>query len=485
MLRVRFQKLVDMFDSVRVKLTLWHLGVLALTLIAFSAIVYALLRQSLYERLDAGLRAELRGMAATLERETAAGSSLRDAATRAQEERTIQRQATAVYDEEGRVIAERPTRSGKRARLPSLELIPEDDTYFYTITEEEDGGRDGRRVAVRRIEIEPSGARYLFAASQPLDRVVEELAEMRQTLLLAIPLALGLAGVGGWFLARRSLAPVVSMSEHARRIGAENLGERLPIANPRDELGRLASTFNELLARLDASFEQQRRFMADASHELRTPLSVIRTATAVALERESRTEGEYREAIDLVGDQARRLTRIVEDMFMLARADAGQRLLQRSDFYLEEVVSESARAAAVLGARKGVAVEMREAQEAPCSGDEGLLRQMFLNLLDNAVKHTPPGGSVSVLLERNNSHYSVAVADTGAGIPSDAQPHVFDRFFRADKARSRNESAAGGGAGLGLSIARWVAEAHGGSLELRHSDSSGSTFVATLPVERI
>jgi heavy metal sensor kinase len=469
-----------MIDSVRVKLTLWYLVVLALVLIAFSAVIYALLRQSLYERLDAGLRVEIRAMSAALDRELAAGATEQEAFTRVLEERTIQRQATAIYDIDGRALAERPTRSGKHARLPALQVVPADNTYFYTITEEEDGGRDGRRIGVRRVRSETNGTTYIYAVSQPLDRVVEELSSLQKNLLLAIPLALALAGGGGWFLARRGLGPVVSMSEQARRIGAANLGERLPIANPRDELGQLATTFNQLLERLDGSFEQQRRFMADASHELRTPLSVLRTTAAVALERE-RTGQEYRDALGLVGEQARRLTRIVEEMFTLARADAGQPSLQPSDFYLEEVVAESARAAAVLGARKGVVVEMEEAQESPCRGDEGLLRQMFLNLLDNAIKHTPPGGNVRVSLNRNNSHYTVAVADTGSGIPPDAQAHVFERFFRADKSRSQSESAAGSGAGLGLAIARWVAEAHGGTLELQLTSNTGSTFVATLP----
>ncbi len=469
-----------MIDSVRWKLTLWYLAVLALVLVAFSVVIYALLRQTLYERLEAGLRVEIRAMAAAVDRELALGATEQEAIKRAQEERTTQRQATAVYDINGRVIFERPTRSGKHARLPQLSLIPADDSYFYTITEEEDGGRDGRRIAVRRIQNGTRGTTYIYAASQPLDRVVEELSSLRKNLLLAIPLALALAGGGGWFLARRSLAPVVVMSERARRIGAANLDERLPIANPRDELGQLATAFNELLERLDDSFEQQRRFMADASHELRTPISILRTAAAVAVSRK-RNDVEYIEALELVGEQARRLTRIVEDMFTLARADAGQRTLQHSDFYLEEVVAESARAAAVLGASKGVAVEMEQAEESPCRGDEGLLRQMFLNLLDNAIKHTPTGGQVRVSLDRVNSHYLISVADTGTGIPPEAQGYVFERFFRADKSRSRTETSTGGGAGLGLAIARWVAEAHDGSLELKDTSATGSTFMATLP----
>jgi signal transduction histidine kinase len=183
-----------------------------------------------------------------------------------------------------------------------------------------------------------------------------------------------------------------------------------------------------------------------------------------------------------VGEQARRLARIVEELFTLARADAGQRAIERKSFYLDELVAETARAAGVLASRKGVLMECAPAPEAPFHGDEGLLRQMILNLLDNAIKHTPTGGRVRLSLEQRNSEYAVTVADTGAGVPVEAQPHIFRRFYRADKARSRAWVADGGGAGLGLSIAKWIAEAHDGRLELAHSDETGSTFVASFPL---
>jgi signal transduction histidine kinase len=279
------------------------------------------------------------------------------------------------------------------------------------------------------------------------------------------------------------------MSERARRIGAENLGERLPVVNPRDELGQLAATFNELLSRLDdaftrqqEAFEQQRQFMADASHELRTPLSVIRAASEVTLEEPDCEASEYREAMATVGEHARRLTRIVEDLFTLARADAGQREIERKSFYLDELVIETARAASVLALRKGVEMECAPAPEAPFNGDEGLLRQMILNLLDNAIKHTPAGGRIRLSLGRRDSEYAITVEDSGAGVPAEARPHIFRRFYRADKARSRAVAADGGGAGLGLSIARWIAEAHDGRLELARSDESGSAFIASFPL---
>ncbi|MEJ7618136.1 MAG: ATP-binding protein [Pyrinomonadaceae bacterium] len=298
-----------------------------------------------------------------------------------------------------------------------------------------------------------------------------------------MPLALALAGLGGFFLARKALAPVAAMSERARRIGAANLEERLPVANPRDELGGLAAAFNDLLARLDASFNQQRQFMADASHELRTPLSVMHTTAEVTLAQPRRAESDYRDALEMMDAQTRRLARVVEDMFTLARADAGRRPLYESNFYLDELINETARAARLLATRKGVSVEVVGAAETSFRGDEGLLRQMLLNLLDNAIRYTPAGGRVSVCFAPYDSMCEISVADSGTGIPAEAQTRIFERFFRADEARSRVEAAGASGAGLGLSIARWIAEAHDGRLELRRSDESGTLFVASLPID--
>jgi len=272
------------------------------------------------------------------------------------------------------------------------------------------------------------------------------------------------------------------MTEQARRMSAENLAQRLPIGNSHDELGRLAATFNELFGRLDESLSQQRRFMADASHELRTPLSVMRTATGVTLEQEQRSVSEYRHALKVIDQQVQRLTRIVTDMFTLARADAGRRAINRNDFYLDELIWECVRAAEYLGSRKGVTIRLGKLPEMPYRGDEGLLRQMILNLLDNAIKHSPSDGEVHVRLERQRSEHRILVSDTGLGIPLEAQTHIFERFYRVDRSRSRTEASdLGVGAGLGLSIARWIAESHQGRLELQSSNQTGSVFVASLP----
>src|SRR5262245_34459552 len=350
----------------------------------------------------------------------------------------------AIFNFEGRLITEKNTPGNDRSRLPALDSIPAEGLRLYTTP----GGDDeGQRVAARRVKISDADEPYLIVVSQPLKTVTEELEMLRHVFLIAVPLALLLAGLGGFFLARKSLAPMVAMSERARQISAENLERRLPIANPRDELGQLADTFNELLARLDASFNLQRQFMADASHELRTPLSVMRTTAQVILEKPRRDENEYRDALAMINDQTRRLARIVDDMFTLARADAGRRPLALGSFYLDELVVETSRAASVLAARKGVTVEAAEPAEVLYYGDEHLLRQMLLNLLDNAIRHTPAGGGVRVSLNQFEKRCEVVVADTGEGIPAEAQPHIFERFYRVDKARSRSDVNANGANG--------------------------------------
>jgi len=269
------------------------------------------------------------------------------------------------------------------------------------------------------------------------------------------------------------------MSSHAGRIGAANLHERLAVQNEKDELGQLARSFNSLLDRLSQSFERQQRFMADASHELRTPVAILRGESEVALSQQARSAEEYRESLGVLHQEAARLTRIVEDLFTLTRADAGQYPLQPHDFYLDELVAECVHSARTLAQAKRISLCFEGTAESPIHADESLLRRMIMNLLDNAIKYTPAGGRVTVACRRVGAEYVLSIADTGVGIPADLQPRIFERFFRADMARSRAEND-GGGAGLGLSISRWIAEAHHGRLELTRSDSNGSTFTAYL-----
>jgi len=289
-----------------------------------------------------------------------------------------------------------------------------------------------------------------------------------------------LTGLGGYLLARSSLAPVVAMSTQAAQISETNLHERLLVQNQRDELGLLAGSFNGLLDRLDQSFERQRRFIADASHEMRTPVAVLCGEAEVALSRQDRSAVEYRESLGILQNEAQRLKLIIEDLFTLARADAGQYPLTLSEFYLDELAVDCCRSMRTLAQAKRVALRCEAVKETAIRGDENLLRRMILNLLDNAIKYTAKGGSVAVACETAESSCLLTVTDTGCGIPAELQPRIFERFFRADKVRARSDGNVGG-AGLGLAICRWIAEAHYGQLLLARSDRSGSTFAFTMP----
>jgi len=470
-----------MIDSVRTRLTIWYVGILALVIVVFGAGIYALLSLALNTRLDSGLRASVDATLVSLARGGAEGEPSLVAAVKALSESSFREQAVAIFDSGGRLIAEKTGPDGNHARLPFPLAIPRDTIDFSVVAREPAGSSEDFRVAARRVAVTWDREPYLIVVAQSMKSVSEGLAPVREALFIGIPIAMALAGIVGWFLAGKSLSPVRTMAETARRITAENLEQRLPVANPKDELGSLATTFNELLSRLDGSFDQQRRFMADASHELRTPLHVMRTAAEVTLDQEHRSEHEYRDALHTVAVQAQRLTRIVDDMFTLARADAGDRSLSISDFYLDELIEEVVRASRILGSRKNVTVTSNTPAEAPVRGDEDLLRRMILNLADNAVKHTPPGGSVALTLDHEGGAYRIRVSDSGPGIPADAQARIFERFYRAQESRERSEGGHGAGAGLGLSIALWIAEAHGGRLALERSDESGSVFRVTLP----
>jgi heavy metal sensor kinase len=502
-----------MFDSVRARLTLWYTGVLALVLILFAVASYFFLARTLNHRTDDSLAEMSRAFAETLateERELEAASQQSDqgvtsqikpdaAAIEAASEYRLKEYQFVVYDDARRVVAASngftveqketktpvwavpPVASGIQNLIDALKVKPEGATIYATLSD----GDDGFRALARTLL---AGNRsYTLVVLRTLDEQEDILEGVSAALLIGVALALALASVGGYFLARKSLAPVVTMSETAAHISAANLNERLPVINERDELGRLAGVFNQLLARLDESFEQQRRFMADASHELRTPVSIVRGESEVMLSREGRSAEDLRESLSIVHDEGRRMTRIVEDLFTLARSDAGQLPLKFSGFYLDEAVAEAVRAVRTLAAKRGLTLEFKAGHEMQYRGDEEFIRRMLLNLLDNAIKYTPEAGHVFVECEAKGEEYLLSFTDTGPGIPLEMQSHIFERFYRVDKARSRSGNddglAAGSGAGLGLAIARLVAEAHGGRLELLRSDKRGSVFTATLPVQ--
>jgi heavy metal sensor kinase len=309
---------------------------------------------------------------------------------------------------------------------------------------------------------------------------VAVLDRIRALFAVAIPVLVVAATAGAWAIARRNLAPVAGMAARAGEISAANLGPRLEVGGP-DELARFAAAFNALLDRLSASIEQQRRFMADASHELRTPTAVMKAEADVVLARAHRDEAEYRDALDVVRRSAGRLSRIVDDLFLLARADAGHLVVRDDAVYLDEVVHDAVRAMEPVGAGRDVAVRIAAMDQATVRGDAELLGRVLLNLLDNAVKHSPAGASVTVEMATHGRRHRVCVVDAGPGIPAADAARLFERFFRGDAARARADGSVTDGAGLGLAIARRIAEAHGGTLALVESRPGRTEFRLDLP----
>ena len=466
-------------ESVRARLTAFYVVVLAVLLLAVGGLIYALLARALYARIDESLLNVMQIATTSLSNDLAEGQDVADAARSTAAELASRRQMLAIYDADGRLLAESGLDEDVEIHPPPIESLADGEPRLTTVTETDDAD-DRHRLATHRVTLSEHDATYIIVAAASLEPTDEELETVRNTLGYVVPIALFLAGLGGWFLAHRSLAPVVAMAERARRLGGEDLSGRLPVANPRDELGRLAQTFNELLGRLESSMNQQRQFMADASHELRTPITTTRTAANVALQQQHREEEEYRHLLAVIEQQATRLSRIVEDMFTLARADAGNYPVRRHPMYLDEVVGEVVSAARILASVKQVEIEWNGDGAASFAGDEELVRRMLNNLIDNAVRHSPPAAVVTVSLAPVESGYTITVADRGAGISPENQPHIFERFYRVDPSRARG--GRDGGAGLGLALARWVAHLHGGSVTLTSSSSQGSTFTVELPL---
>jgi len=444
--------------TIRLRMTAWYAAVLAAALLAAAVITYAGVRRQLQRSLDASMASTARTLAAGLADEAA------------------ENHGTLTARGAAELLAE--FREGDRG----IVLLRADGSELSAHNTPQARALDRRLLRTRRGFSNVPGARLLVTPSETAVIAIAQsfgpqnatLAQLRRAMLITAPLALLVASLGGYLLARKSLAPVVRMSAKARAIGATNLSERIEAAEPRDELGELAATLNDLLARLDASFSAQRRFMADASHELRSPVAILQGELDVTLSRDDRDAANYRESLEVMRRSVQRLTRIVRDLFLLARSDAGEVPLNRTAVDLGELAAHVVRAHRTFG---NVVAECEDGLVV--SGDEDLLQRMLGNLLENAIRHAPPGSEVRVRCTRAGAAARFEVRDRGAGVPAALREQIFERFVRADPARG---AAAGSGAGLGLPIARWIAEAHGGTVTLETSGAEGSVFVATLPL---
>jgi signal transduction histidine kinase len=373
-------------------------------------------------------------------------------------------QSATVFDLEGRRLA--PATEGVDWGLPRS---ADDGPVVWTRST-----AAGRwRVRAERREV--GGNPFVLVVASSLRDVEVQQHEVVEAMWIALPVMVLLAGAAGLWLATAGLRPLTDLAHQAASITATG-SETLAPGHSADELGQFASAFNTLLARLRQSLQTQQQFMADASHELRTPVSVVRAAADVALQQPTRTEAEYREALDAIREQARRVTKLVDSMLVLARADAGGYPVRHVDLYIDELVADCCRALQPVAAQRAVHIHMVHSNEIPFRGDEDLLRQLVLNVLLNAVQYTPAGGHVEARVAADAGCVTIAVRDEGPGIATADRARIFDRFVRLDAARSA------GGAGLGLPIAAWIAQVHGGTIELGASGPSGSEFVIALPL---
>ena len=421
--------------SVRARLALWHAGVLAFVVCVFSIGVLLFVSVRLSRALDAQIDQDL----ATIEK---------------------------VYREETGDLGELAHRMG----LVLFEVV-EGQTVIYRTVGWPPAGATPYRVRTT------GDALHRLSAARDESPLRQTLSTLALILAIGVPGALALALGGGYFLAGRVLAPIGAMAETARKITAESLTARLVVENPRDEFGRLATVFNDTLARLQEAFEQLRRFTADASHELRTPLTAVRSVGEVALQRHLTAEG-YREVIGSMLEEVDRLTRLVENLLTLTRAESGRIPLTLEIVDLAELATSVAESLRVLAEDKEQTLVVETAGHISVRCDPAILHQALLNLLYNAIRYTPSEGTIRVSTEATSSgEAAIAVVDTGPGIPIEHRERIFERFYRVDGGRSRDA----GGVGLGLAIARWAVEANGGRIEVEGEEGQGSVFRIVLP----
>jgi heavy metal sensor kinase len=355
------------------------------------------------------------------------------------------------------------------------EPTPEEGLGGYSVRTAHLADGDTVRMASRRHTLD--GRPLLIRLGYSEQPIWARFEEFVIASLLALPLVLALSGIAGYLLARRALAPLEEMARRAEQITSESLNARLPSGSVNDELGHLASVFNKLLARLEGSFEQLRRFTADASHELRTPLTSIRSVGEVALQT-SATQDDYRDAIGSMLEEVNRLTELVDSLLTISRADAGRIQLHPAPIAVAGLVREAAGLFDVLVEDKGQRIMIGGDESAWVHGDPIFLRQAMVNIIHNAVKFSPAAGIIRVAIQRDSPDVvCVEIADNGPGISPEHAEHVFDRFYRVDESRSRDA----GGAGLGLSIAQWAVRVHGGRIHVKTTPGEGCVFQIFLP----
>ena len=454
---------------IRVKLTAWYFAVLAATFALFGAVAFFAMRKSIETTVDESLRDRAAGVEELMERVLPDGPERLGEELGEHSELKEEGDLSQVADHEGHWIYRSPLM--KRYDVPLPETA---GSKLYSL---ELGSLPLRVLAT---DVRLTGRTYRVQVAASMDNFNDALDHFKWVLLLLSPVLLLLASAVGYWISRRALTPVDEITRAARTIGSKNLSSRLAVPQSRDELQHLSETLNGMLERLEAAFQRITQFTADASHELRTPVALMRTTAELSL-RKPRPEAEYREALTQILRELETTSALIEKLMLLARADSGVEALQFAAVDLAENLRQACRQGHTLAQGKQISFQEQIANgPVVVEGDAHALQRLFLILIDNAVKYTPAEGRVTASLTDTNGFAVAEIRDTGIGITAVDLPHIFERFSRADKARSREM----GGVGLGLSIARWMAEAHGGAIEIDSTPGQGSVFRIRLPLSR-
>ncbi|MGB9592761.1 MAG: ATP-binding protein [Anaerolineae bacterium] len=455
--------------TLRVRLTAWYMLLLSLTLALFSGYLYFRTQYSILAQVDSGLRLAATQATINLDEENGRPTF---------QNTEIARETALRLGQSGfavRVISPDGVVWDGIGDFASVPVWLPQTAAFATI-----GGAENRwRIYSQPIELGNGHLVGWLQAAQSLGPMQETLERLLQQILLGLPLVVLTAGLSGFFLASRALRPIDRITRTAQAISASDLTLRIGYRGPADEVGRLATTLDRMLDRLQVAFERERRFTADASHELRTPLTTLKGRIGVTLSR-PRSRGEYEDTLRSLEQEVDRLIRLSNDLLLLARLDQGQLRMQPVPVDLSDALNAVVAQMQPLADEKGLTLASEIPQNLLVDGNWDHLIRLFLNLLDNAVKYTPRGGRVTVQAEARRKEICVRISDTGPGIAPEHIPHLFERFYRVETARSRDT----GGAGLGLAVAYEIARWHGGSLEVASKPGEGTTFQVCLPTPR-
>jgi heavy metal sensor kinase len=462
------------FGSIRVRLTAWYLVMLGIGLALFGVGSWFGMRTSVFDTIDEELEDRIRGVEKFMQIQIAALSpvEIRDEFR----EHSVLGPGGDLFQ----VVNQKGEWLYRSAVLESSQVSIRLPNQIGTRPIYESLTVQGTPVRFATGRVTVNGQAYTIQVAAPLSEFNEALERFRLMLWLSTPVLLIGAGLGGYLISRRALKPVDQITTAAESISFNNLSGRLEVPKTTDELQRLSETLNRMLARLDTSVQRMSQLTADASHELRAPVSLIRTTAELALQG-GRSTSEYREDMVQILAEAERTTRLIDSLLLLARADAGEGGLQHEPINVATSLREAIGQGRSFAAEKTVELTADLHSSPVVRGDGEALRRLFFILIDNAVKYTPEGGAVNLRLEAGREDAIVKVTDSGIGIAESDLPHVFDRFWRADKVRSRGM----GGAGLGLSIARWIVDQHQGSIEVESQLGKGSTFTIRIPLYEV